>query len=120
MGGPDSPPHVVPSSQLSEQTAAIRLCFSGICGAIPRTGDVKSDDDSSKILVARIRVDFNRREGPGTIAISPEDVPTDELKVGALVTLYETGDIECEAILRHGRRWEWVADILDGTIRDSQ
>lgn len=70
--------------------------------------------------MARIRVDFNRREGPRTIAISAEDVPRDKLRVGANVTLYEPGDIECEAVLRHGTRWEWVADILDGTIRDSE
>ena len=69
--------------------------------------------------MARIRVDFNRREGPRTVAISTEDAPQDELIVGAIVTLYEPGDIECEAILRHGTRWEWVADILDSTIRDS-
>jgi len=42
--------------------------------------------------MVRIAVDFNRRD-------------------------YEPGDIECEAIVRHGERWEWVADILDGTIR---
>jgi len=24
---------------------------------------------------------------------------------------YEPGDIECDAIVRRGRRWEWVADI---------
>lgn len=69
--------------------------------------------------MTRIRVDFNRREGPRTIALSLEDVQNEALKVGALVTLYEPGDIECEAILRHGTRWEWVADILDDTIRDS-
>ena len=70
--------------------------------------------------MARIRVDFNRREGPRTIAISPEDVPRDELVVGAVITLYEPGDIECEAVLRRGTRWEWVADIVDSTIRDSE
>jgi hypothetical protein len=70
--------------------------------------------------MARIRVDFNRREGPRTIAISAEDVSQDELRVGAIVTLYEPGDIECEAVLRHGTRWEWVADIVESTIRDAE
>jgi hypothetical protein len=69
--------------------------------------------------MVRIRVDFNRREGPRTVAISPEDILPEDLRVGAIVTLYEPGDIECEAVLRHGTRWEWVADILDSTIRDS-
>jgi hypothetical protein len=72
--------------------------------------------------MARIQVDFNRREGPGAIAISPAEgeIPSEELKVGAIVTIYEPGDIECEAILRHGTQWNWVADILDGTVRDAR
>lgn len=72
--------------------------------------------------MTRIRVDFNRREGSGSIAISPNEgeIPEEELKVGAIVTLYEPGDIECEAVLRHGTRWKWVADILDGPIRDAR
>lgn len=67
----------------------------------------------------RIAVDFNRREGPSTIAIPLDKVPEEELQVGAIVTLCEPGDIECEAILRRGARWRWVADMLDGTIRDA-
>ena len=69
--------------------------------------------------MTRVRVDFNRREGPGDVAIPAEGIPADELKVGAIVTCYEPGDIECEVILRRGTRREWVGDILDGTIRDS-
>lgn len=68
--------------------------------------------------IVRIPVDFNRREGVGTIALgSSADIPKEAQRVGALVTLYEDEDIECEAIVRRGKRWEWVADILDGTIR---
>jgi hypothetical protein len=68
--------------------------------------------------MTRIRVDFNRGEGPGTIRIRPEDVPPEELRVGTVLTLYEPGSMECEAILRHGTKWPWVADILETTIRD--
>jgi hypothetical protein len=46
------------------------------------------------------------------------EIPDEQRKVGELVPLYEPGSIECEAILRHGTHWEWVADILDGTIRE--
>lgn len=70
--------------------------------------------------MVRIRVDFNRRESPRTIALgSSADIPEEARRIGALVVLYEPGDIECEAIVRRGERWEWVADILDGTIRES-
>jgi len=68
--------------------------------------------------LARIHVDFNCREDAGTVAIlRPWEIPEGERRVGSVVTLYEPG-MECEAILRHGERWEWVADILDGTIRE--
>ena len=65
----------------------------------------------------RIRVDTNRCDDDGAIVILPKSVPEEELKVGARVILYETG-FECEATLRHGKRWNWVADIIEGTIRD--
>ena len=68
--------------------------------------------------MARIHVDFNCREDVGTIAILRlRDIPEEERKVGTVITLYEPG-MECEAVLRRGERWEWVADILDGTIRE--
>ena len=51
---------------------------------------------------------------------SSAEVPEEARREGALVILYEPGDIECEAIVRRGRRWEWVAEILDGMIRDSE
>jgi hypothetical protein len=44
-------------------------------------------------------------------------MPTEGLTVGAKVILEEPDDIECEAIVRHGDTWEWVADIIEGTIR---
>ena len=69
--------------------------------------------------MTRLLVDFNCREDTRTIAIlHPEEIPDDERKVGSLLTLYEPGSIECEAILRRGEHWEWVADMLDGTIRE--
>lgn len=72
----------------------------------------------AKHTMTRIHVDFNCREDVGTIAIlRPQEIPEEERRIGAIITLYEPG-IECEAILRRGERWEWVADILDGTIRE--
>jgi hypothetical protein len=65
----------------------------------------------------RILVDINLREDHRTIAILPENVLEKELNVGARVILYEPG-MECEAILRHGEIWKWVADIVEGTVKE--
>jgi hypothetical protein len=64
----------------------------------------------------KIAVDTNLREDQRTI-VTPKLVPMKELTVGTKVILYEPGDIECEAIVRHGKSWEWVAEIVEGTIR---
>jgi hypothetical protein len=65
----------------------------------------------------RIQVDMNFREDYRTIVI-PQSVSRETLVVGARVILYEVDDIECEAVLRHGATWDWVADIVDGTIKE--
>lgn len=65
----------------------------------------------------RIAVDCNWREDTRTIVIRHENVPEFHLRVGVKVTLHEPG-MECEAILRHGKRWPWVADIIEGTIKN--
>ncbi len=65
----------------------------------------------------KISVDMNLREDHRTIVIPPESILAEDLIVGDRVVLYEPGgDIECEAILRHGTSWKWVADIVEGTI----
>jgi len=71
------------------------------------------------------RVDYNEREllreGIETIVVFPEDaVPVadrDKLTVGLRIVLTD-GITECEAVLRHGEDYEWVADIIEGTTRD--
>ena len=65
----------------------------------------------------KIAVDMNLREDHRTIVIPPQQVPPSGLSVGVKVVLYEPGDIECEAIVRHGETWDWVADIVEGTIK---
>jgi hypothetical protein len=67
--------------------------------------------------ILKIVVDMNLREDQRTIVIPPQRVPARGLTPGTKVILYEPGDIECEAIVRHGVWWEWVADIVDGTIK---
>jgi hypothetical protein len=53
------------------------------------------------------------------VMIPSRSVSAEGLVAGAKVILCEPGDIECEAILRRGTSWEWVADIVDGTIKKS-
>jgi hypothetical protein len=62
----------------------------------------------------RIAVDFNLREGPRTIVL--RSLPAG-VTVGTKVVLYEPGDIECEAIVRRGDIWDWVADMVEGSIK---
>ena len=65
--------------------------------------------------VVRVRVDFNRRESPHTIALgSSADTPEEARRVGALVVPYELGDIECEAIVRRGERPESLFVVASG------
>jgi hypothetical protein len=71
------------------------------------------------IQLLKIYVDFNLQEGPRTIVIPPRQMPINGLTVGTKVILCEPGDIECEAIVRPGATWEWVADIVQGTIRET-
>ena len=66
----------------------------------------------------RILVDVNWREDDRTIVIPEERVSRDNLLEGKRVILYEPG-MECEAILRRGVQWPWVADIVEGTIRET-
>jgi hypothetical protein len=66
----------------------------------------------------KICVDTNAREGYDTIVIFPQDLPPEGLSVGERVIIHEPG-VECEAIVRRGAYSEWVADIVEGTIRDT-
>ncbi len=65
----------------------------------------------------RIPVDCNWREDAWAIVIRPENIAIFGLKIGDRVVLHEPG-MECEAILRRGTQWPWVADIVEGTIKD--
>lgn len=65
----------------------------------------------------RVFVDFNCMERAGAVVVRPKDIPIEELKVGNRITVYTPGEMECEAILRHGQMWEWVADMVEGTTK---
>jgi hypothetical protein len=65
----------------------------------------------------RISVEMNLREDRRTVVIPSKLVPMNQLTVGTNVILYEPGDIECEAIVQRGKSWEWVAEIVEGTIK---
>jgi hypothetical protein len=65
----------------------------------------------------RLPIDCNCCEGPRTIVVDAKDVAKFRLKIGDRVVLHEPG-MECEAILRDGDQWPWVADIVEGSIKD--
>jgi hypothetical protein len=69
------------------------------------------------MMMLRILVDVNSREGRRTIVIAPENVVGQDLRVGMKVILHEPG-MECEAVLRHGQTSPWVADIIEGTTKE--
>ncbi len=67
--------------------------------------------------MVRLHIDCNRCDGPRSIAVDEREVAKLGLKAGDRVVLYEPG-MECEAVLRPGEIWPWVADIVEGTIKD--
>ena len=68
----------------------------------------------------RIPVDFNDEDNDRTMVIRPRDVPDKCLSLGARVVIYEPGGgLECEAIVRRGRFGEWVAEIVEGTVSET-
>ena len=64
----------------------------------------------------RLMTDFNARDGDGAAAL-PSDAPAEVLVPGTRIILFEPHDFECEAIVRRGEFREWVADIVEGTIK---
>lgn len=66
----------------------------------------------------RILNDFNLMEDDRAVVLHVEHTPPEALVPGIRVVLYEPGDIECEAIVRRGKTWPWVADIVEGTIKN--
>jgi len=70
-------------------------------------------------------VDYNSRErfpdGRQAIhvAIGTINPPSleNKLTVGLRATLYDE-EIKCVGILRRGKYYDWVADIVPGTVRD--
>ena len=73
----------------------------------------------------KVHVDYNEREllreGIETIVVDlggkNAEISTESLEEGARVVLSD-GITECEAVLRHGRDYDWVADVIEGTTRD--
>jgi hypothetical protein len=69
----------------------------------------------------RLHVDFNGLyEGEhNAVALNEAHVPPEVLVPGTRVILYEPdgdGYMECDAIVRHGKIWPWVGEVI-GPIR---
>ena len=54
------------------------------------------------------------------MALNERSVPPEVLVPGTRVILYEPEEVEmrCEAIVRRGKVWPWVADIVKGTFKN--
>jgi hypothetical protein len=67
--------------------------------------------------VIRILNDFNTREDDWVIVLNEARTPPEALVTGTRVILYEPDDVECEAIVRPGKTWPWVAEVVKGTVK---
>ena len=56
-------------------------------------------------------------EDERAVVLHVEHTPPEALVPGTRVILYEPGDIECEAIVRRGKQFAWVAEIIEETIK---
>ena len=63
----------------------------------------------------RLSTDFNTQE-QGAIVLPP-DAPAEVLTLGAQIILFKPDVFECEAIVRPGTAYPWVADIVPRTIK---
>lgn len=61
----------------------------------------------------RLATDFETREN-GAIVLS-NDAPAEALAPGTRVIFFKPDDFECEAIVRRGAAWPWVAEIVPRT-----
>ena len=62
----------------------------------------------------RQSADFERREDDGAVVL-PDDAPAEALAPGRLIILVKPEEFECEAIVRRGTAWPWVAEIVPRT-----
>ncbi len=67
--------------------------------------------------VIKVSNDFNLMEDDRAVVLN-DSTPAEALVPGIRIILYEPGQFECEAIVRRGKTWPWVADTLEGTFRD--
>lgn len=65
----------------------------------------------------RILNDFNLMEEDRAVVLHVEHTPPEVLVPGTRVILYEPGQMECEAIVRRGKQFAWVADMIEETIK---
>ena len=72
----------------------------------------------------RILCDFNGmyEGGDNAVVLNEKFVPPEVLVPGTRVILYEPGlekevEMECEAIVRRGKIWPWIGEIVKGTFK---
>jgi len=62
--------------------------------------------------------DFNMMDEEWVVVLNLERTPPEVLVPGTRVVLHETCGLECEAIVRRGRDFPWVAEVIRETVVD--
>jgi hypothetical protein len=65
----------------------------------------------------KIYNDFNTREGDWEVVLNERFTPPEALVEGTRVIIVCEVSFECEAIVRHGKVWPWIGDVVAGTVR---
>jgi len=69
----------------------------------------------------KVLCDFNKTEGSRgvdyAVVLHPKATPTEALVVGKRIVVIQPGEIECEAIVKHGRHHQWVAEVVEDSMR---
>ena len=64
--------------------------------------------------------DFNKMEGSRgnhwSVVLHVEHTPPEALVVGRRVIVSTPGESECEAIVKRGKYYPWVAEIIEETL----
>ena len=65
----------------------------------------------------KIYNDFNTREGDWEVVLNERFTPPEALVEGTRVIIVCEVSFECEAIVRHGKVWRWIGDVVPGTVK---
>ena len=65
----------------------------------------------------KIYNDFNTREGDWEVVLNERFTPPEALVEGTRIIVVCEDSFECEAIVRRGKIWPWIGDVVAGTVK---